>query len=255
MKNISVNKNAQQHCQFLHFNKSSKGYLCYLPVVFSYTFSIERQSDKQQQKKTKMVSQVMCLICSVTPDVNTAEITFHKLPNPIEAPGIFAEWKKALATVAAVEISMTDSYICSRHFQAADFAFSQGKLILLKNAIPSRIEKEDYTGSAKAQIDYEPSANCNNFATTSTKDHMTTSSTHLQGAMVCTETSRVLTPTVTEYIMAKHGGLPVEKEVLLQATRKRNADLEIKIQEFHKIFKRLRNDNLLTETYVNGLKV
>lgn len=201
---------------------------------------------------------MLCLICSVAPDVNTAEITFHKLPSPIEAPEIFAEWKTALASVVSVETSLTDSYICSRHFQAADFAFSQGKLILLKTAIPSRIAEEDYASSAKGQIDYEPSANSNNFATTSTKDHMTTSSIHLQGSTFCTETSRVLTPTVTEFITAKRGlgdGLHGEKEVLLQATRKRNADLENKIQEFHKIFKRLRNDNLLTETYVNQLKV
>lgn len=205
-----------------------------------------------------MVAQVQCLICSVEPDENTAEITFHKLPNPIEAHEMFAKWKKALAPVIDVESSMSNSYICSRHFQAVDFAFSQGKLILLKNAIPSRIVEEDYLGSVKTQPEYEPSANCNNFATTSTKDHMTMASTHLQGSTNCTETSRVLTPTVTEFITIKRGsvdGIHGDKDGLLQATRKRNADLENKIQEFHKIFKRLRNDNLLTETYVNQLKV
>lgn len=202
----------------------------------------------------------MCVVCSVTPDVNTAEITFHKLPSPADAAVQFAEWTEALQPALAIDASMADSYICSRHFQAADFAFVDGKLILLKTAIPSRIAKDDYDGSAKPAIEYAPSPSANNFATTLTKDHMTTSLKPLRGHMVCTETSRVLTPTVTEYITSqrstadeqlRHG----EHYGLLQATRKRNADLETKIQEFHKIFKRLHDDNLLTDTYVDQLKV
>lgn len=206
-----------------------------------------------------MVAQVMCLVCSVTPDVNTAEITFHKLPSPTDAPEQLADWKKALQPVLSIDGSMVDSYICSRHFQATDFAFVEGKLILLKIAVPSRIIKDDYDGSAKKITEYAPSANGNNFANTSTKDHMTTSLKHLRSDLVCTETSRVLTPTVSEYITSKPSSLDeqlrAEREGLLLATRKRNADLENKIQEFHKIFKRLHDDKLLTETYVDQLKV
>lgn len=206
-----------------------------------------------------MVAQVMCLVCSISPEPQTTEITFHKFPNAIEASDIFAEWKKALCGAIPVDSNMSDSYICSRHFKVDDFAFVHGKLILLKNAIPSRILKDDYDNASKDRNNYEPTAHSNNFATTLSKDNMTTSLKHLRSDMVCTETSRVLTPTVTEYItkQASLDGKLVDSvaQEILQATRKRNADLEIKIREFHKIFKRLRNDNLLTEIYVNQLEV
>lgn len=237
-----------------------------------------------------MVSQVVCVVCSISPEPHTTEITFHKFPSAIEAPNVFNEWKKALASVISVESSelvLKDTYICSRHFTAIDFTFVDGKLILLKAAVPTRIIEEHYSSSKKTKSskEYEPSQHANNFASTLTKDFMTTSRSNLmvRSAMVSTETSRILTPTTAEFFTTmrnenlEKNDLNVKKteeskipdaieakvtdaeikivDDVLPDPKKRNIDLEHKIQDFHKIFKRLRRDNLLTESYLDQLKV
>lgn len=263
-----------------------------------------------------MVSQVVCIVCSVSPDAHTAEITFHKFPSVDDSPIIFKAWKEALASVlpksTSDEKKFIDTYICSKHFTAGDFAFDNGKLLLLRDAVPSRVTKDQY-GDDKPKLlidcdiskiikEYSPSPNCNNFASTLTKDYVTTSRNNLRFDLVCTETSRAITPSVYEFITSQRGhsdeklmiehvpqvkeATPEEhikqvtpvvqvkettpevqmkesiseakKELIgddLSETRKRNADLEHKIQDFHKIFKRLRNDNVFTESYVVQLKV
>lgn len=222
-----------------------------------------------------MVSQVVCVVCSISPEAKTAEITFHKFPSAIELSEVFGEWKKALASVISVdssELILKDTYICSRHFTAKDFTFVDGKLILHKTAVPTRIIEEHYSSSEKTKSlnEYEPSQHASNFATTLTKDFMTTSRNNLmvRSAMVSTETSRVLTPTTAEIITTMRNEKHEEndwkvniteeakiEETISSDSKKRDIDLEHKIQDFHKIFKRLRRDNLLTESYMVQLKV
>lgn len=224
-----------------------------------------------------MVSQVICVVCSVLPQPNTTEITFYKFPKPIEQPNSFKAWKNALiaalseekhpCTESVDDSRLCEAYICSRHFTAADFSFDNGKLILVKDAIPTRLTKSQYeNGSEEKSIsttkDYEPTAQGNNFASTLTKNFMTTSRNNLRSDMVCTETSRGLTPNASECITAmkinwndKLFSDIGKTAISVPVTPKRHADLEQKVESFGKIFKRLRNDNLLTESYVDKLKV
>lgn len=215
-----------------------------------------------------MVSQVVCVICSILPELHSTEITFYKFPKAAERPVSFKAWKTALIDALVKDrpelsndASLNDTYVCSRHFIASDFSFDNGKLVLLKDAIPSRIAKDLYDvdtekGNNKSEIlpkEYEPSTRTNNFASTLMKDFVTTSHHNLRSDLISTETSRVLTPSVSEYIttLTKIDGMgSIDKHL-----HKRQADLEHKIESYGKIFKRLRSDNLLTESYVNALKV
>lgn len=213
-----------------------------------------------------MVSQVVCAVCSLSPEVNTTEITFHKFPNATEQPDKIEAWKAALSNSKNKKLlegnDFSDTFICSRHFTATDFSFDSGKLILKKDAVPTRmtdvlaVDKDDEI--PKTEKSDDPPKHGNNFARTPTVDYMTTSRHHFGAVMMCTGTSRALTPTVSEY---RQGGsndspyvVPAKRDEV-QATNKRNADLEHKIQDFQKIFKRLRHDNVLTESYVIKLKV
>lgn len=222
-----------------------------------------------------MVSQVICVICSVLPEPKTTDITFYKFPNAIDSPAAYKIWKNALVDALSDErpeilndAHLSDSYICSRHFVGTDFVFENGKLVLMKNAVPTRIAKSIYEGidciePIKIIKEYEPSSRGNNFAQTLTKNFVTTSRNNLNSGAVCTETSRALTPSVSEYIMssaAKIDGVTFDigdkaTVASLVNTRKRNVDLEHKIESFEKIFKCMRSDNLLTENYVQKLKV
>lgn len=216
-----------------------------------------------------MVSQVICVICSILPEPTTTEITFYKFPNAIESPATYKIWKNALVNALTEERpeilhdnQLRDSYVCSRHFIGTDFTFENGKLVLLKNAVPTRITKKIYEGKDINQLnkttkEYEPSSRGGNFATTLTNNFVTTSRKNLHSDLICTETSRALTPSVSEYIMSSKNKLDGDTATVdsLVNTRKRNMDLEQKLQSFEKIFKRMRSDNLLTENYVQTLKV
>lgn len=214
------------------------------------------------------------MICSVLPEPRTAEITFHKFPSPEKSPDVFKAWKDALAGIISKstaefksENSFVDTYICSRHFTFADFAFDNGKLLLVKDAVPTLITEDQYDdkksnssdgiNAVNAIREYEPSFNCNNFASTMTKDFVTMSSHNFRSALISTETSRALTPHAIECITTARSTLDISLATgeHFNTTNKRNADLEHKISDFQKIFKRLRSDNLLTDTYVDELKV
>lgn len=221
-----------------------------------------------------MVSQVICLICSISPEAHTTEITFHKFPSPEKSPVVFKAWKDALAgiilkssTDLQLESSVFDTYLCSRHFTFTDFAFDNGKLLLVKDAVPTLITEDQYDTkisnssdriiAAKTIRDYEPSNNGSNFASTMTKDFVTTSSHNFRSDLISTETSRALTPHAIESITSTRSPLDMSLTTgdIINVTNKRNADLENQIQDFRKIFKRLRSDNLLSDTYVEELKV
>lgn len=219
-----------------------------------------------------MVSQVVCVVCSILPVQHTTEITFYKFPKNTERPVLFKAWKDALLEALDKErpelnddANLIDTYVCSRHFNASDFKFDNGKLILVNDAVPSRIAEHLYnvTASNKDDIksaisskDYEPSMN--NFASTLVKNFVTTSHHNLRSDLISTETSRVLTPTVSEYITSL---TKMDGKTFAEATsgkfkeHKRQIDLEQKIESYNKIFKRLRGDNLLSESYVDKLKV
>lgn len=225
-----------------------------------------------------MVSQVICVVCSTLPEPHTTQITFYKFPKASEQSAMFKAWKSALSDALSHErpeltedASLIDTFVCSRHFIASDFSFINGKLILLKDAIPSRIakslyESDDCNVNDKITKEYEPSTRTNNFATTLTKDYVTTShnNLHQRSDLISTETSRVLTPTVSEFFatarikidgpsMELAPKLPVDTPPV--SKKKRHISLEHKIESFEKIFKRLRQDNLLTESYLEQLKV
>lgn len=221
-----------------------------------------------------MVSQVICMICSVSPEAHTTEITFHKFPCPERSPNVFKAWKDALDGIVLkssnnfqLESSVVDTYVCSRHFTFTDFAFDNGKLLLVKDAVPTLITEDQYDTTksnssdriiaAKMIQEYEPSFNGSNFASTVTNDFVTTSSYNFRSALISTETSRALTPNAIESITTTRSPLDMSLTTgqIVHATNKRNADLEHKIQDFRKIFKRLRTDNLLSDTYVEELKV
>lgn len=221
-----------------------------------------------------MVSQVICMICSVSPEAHTTEITFHKFPSPEKSPIVRKAWKDALADIITkspmdfqLENNCVDSYVCSRHFTVSDFAFDNGKLLLVNDAIPTLITEDQYNTknsnssdriiAAKTIQEYEPSFNGSNFASTVTKDFVTTSSHNFRSDLISTETSRALTPHAIESITTTRSSLDMSFATgeIFNATNKRNADLEDKIQDFRKIFKRLRTDNLLSDTYVKELKV
>ncbi|XP_055326505.1 uncharacterized protein LOC129580266 [Sitodiplosis mosellana] len=217
-----------------------------------------------------MVSQVVCVICSILPVQHTTEITFYKFPKNTERSVLYKAWKTALLDVLAKErpelsddASLNDTYICSRHFTASDFSFDNGKLVLKNESVPSRIAKDLYEVATSEKVDsilpkeYEPSTRTNNFASTLMKDFVTTSHHNLRSDLISTETSRVLTPTVSEYITSL---TKMDGKSFADATsdkfneHKRRIDLEHKIETYGKIFKRLRSDNLLTESYVDELK-
>lgn len=217
---------------------------------------------------SEMVSQVICVICSVLPEPKTTDITFYKFPNAIESPAKYKIWKNAFVDALSEErpeilndAHLSDSYICSRHFTATDFVFENGKLVLMTNAVPSRIAKSVYEGndtdqSNKITKEYEPSSRGNNFATTVTNNFVTTSRNNRHSDLVCTETSRALTPSVSEFIMSSTAiTYDIGDKASLVNTRKRNVELEHKVESFEKIFKCMRSDNLLTENYVQKLKV
>lgn len=221
-----------------------------------------------------MVSQVICVICSVLPQPHTTEITFYKFPKISEVPTSFKAWKNALVAALSNErpefsedCTLIDTYVCSRHFDGTDFSFEKGKLVLLKDAIPSRLTKDLYDDDVEKPIEkttkeYQPSSLTNNFASTLTKDFVTTSRNNLRADVFSTETSRIITPSVSEFITAisRNSDYKVSTDVTklasdILATTKRHADLEHKIESYGKIFKRLRHDNLLTVSYVDQLKV
>lgn len=219
-----------------------------------------------------MVSQVVCVVCSIVPVQHTTEITFYKFPKITERPVSFKAWKSALLDALAKErpelnddANLIDTYVCSRHFNAPDFKFDNGKLVLLEDAVPSRVAEHLYNVAASEKADikaaipskeYEPSMN--NFASTLMKNFVTTSHHNLRSDLISTETSRVLTPTHSEYITSL---TKMDGKSFAVATsdkfkdHKRRIDLEQKIESYSQIFKRLRGDNLLTESYVDKLKV
>lgn len=223
-----------------------------------------------------MVSQVICVICSVLPEPHTTEITFYKFPKAAELPISFKSWKNAVVDALSKErpeflddAYLHDTYVCSRHFTVDDFAFKTGKLVLVENAVPSLLEKcqyENCEGKPAARItkEYEPSSRCDNFATTLTKDFVTTSRHNLRSDLISTETSRVLTPTVYEYVTTSKRNI---SDILttpnlgklndngLDVSKKRNIDVLHKIDVFEKVFKRMCCDSVLTEAYLEKIKV
>lgn len=223
-----------------------------------------------------MVSQVICVICSVLPEPHTTEITFYKFPKTAELPTLFKSWKNAVVDALAKErpelmddASLYDTYVCSRHFTANDFAFKNGKLGLVENAVPSLLAKSEYENcdakpATRITKEYEPSSRAENFASTLTKDFVTTSRHNLRSDYICTETSRVLTPTVTEYVTTSKRNINdisstyaenLNDNGLDLTSKKRNIDVQHKIDIFEKIFKRMRCDSILTEAYLEKLKV
>lgn len=216
----------------------------------------------------------MCVVCSVVPEPHTTEITFYKFPKATELPTLFQAWKNALVEALLNERpefsddnNLNETYVCSRHFTASDFSFDNGKLVLVKDAVPSRITKNLYdAGNSKVSEDYEPTSRACNFASTLTKDFVTTSHHNLRSDLICTETSRALTPTVsvTSGMFQSSKRLKNDDNISENiekdgsdslSAKKRDVDLELKIESYGKIFKRLRSDNLLTESYVDKLKV
>lgn len=210
-----------------------------------------------------MVSQVICVICSVVPEPHTTEITFYKFPKAVELPSLFKAWKKALVEALLTErpeftndVHFIDTYVCSRHFIASDFSFEKGKLILLNDAVPSRNTKILYDETIEKENDskreYAPSSN-GNFATTSTTSTRGATSHHkFRSDLICTETSRTSTPSTSEQmsaVMGKYDGIGND-----EIAKKRHAELELKVVSYGKIFKHLRKDNVLTESYVDELK-
>lgn len=222
-----------------------------------------------------MVSQVICVICSVLPEPHTTEITFYKFPKAAEAPTLFKSWKNAVVDALSKErpellddASLCDTYVCSRHFTVDDFVFKNGHLGLVENSVPSLLTKSHYEScdakqSTQITKEYEPSSRGDNFATTLTKDFVTTSRHNLRSDLISTETSRVLTPTVSEYVTTSKRNIDVILsntignliESGLDVPKKRNIDVQHKIDVFERIFKRMRCDNVLTENYLEKLKV
>lgn len=223
-----------------------------------------------------MVSQVICVICSVVPEPHTTEITFYKFPKAAEMPTLFKSWKNAIVDALSKErpellddASLCDTYICSRHFTVDDFAFKQGKLGLVENAVPSLVAKSDYeNGDAKQQStritkEYEPSSRADNFATTFCNNFVTTSRHNLRSDYISTETSRVLTPTVYEFVTTSKRniddissaqlGKPIDNGS--DVSKKRNIDVQQKVDVFEQILKKMRCDSVLTEAYLEKLKV
>lgn len=219
-----------------------------------------------------MVSQVICVICSVVPEPHTTEITFYKFPKASGRPAAYKAWKNVMVGALLIErpefaneANFTDTYVCSRHFIASDFSFEHGKLILLNDAVPSRITKDLYDDTVvkehEKNREYAPPSH-GNFASTVTNDFVTTSHHKLRSDLVCTGTSRVSTPSIIEQMSTMKGNCdgiaiddigPAGNNIII--AQKRHADLEHKIESYGKIFKRLRSDNVLTESYVDILKV
>lgn len=234
---------------------------------------------KSLQKKAKkywtMVSQVICVICSVLPEPHTTEITFYKFPKATESPASFKSWKTATVDALSKErpellddASLHDTYVCSRHFTVDDFLFQKGKLVLVDNAVPSLLTKDQYENCDSKQPvrftkDYEPSSRGDNFATTFATNFVTTSRHNLRSDLICTETSRVLTPTVSVYLPASKRNIDdiLSKNIVgviddaVDMSKKRNIDVHHKIEVFEKIFKRMHYDDVLTDAYAEKLKV
>lgn len=234
-----------------------------------------------------MVAQIICMVCSLSPEPTTTEITFHKFPRTNSS--LIDAWKKALsgALERDLEIDLNDTYICSRHFTSNDFSFIDGKLILLPNAIPSVFPtnkpiSNDIQHANNESIAKEPSDECNlndenppthgnNFASTSTINFMTISRNNFCTTSVCTETSKTMTPSIIEYVPTVKDISDFEKingklsdnakkalkdnRITIRAYKRRNAGLQGKIKKMHEIFKRMQRDNLLTDSYLDNLRV
>lgn len=242
---------------------------------FSTEFLLRTFIKKAKDIRSTMVSQVICVICSIVPEPHTTDITFYKIPKAIEMPTLFKSWKTAMVDALSDErpellddASLHDTYVCSRHFTINDFSFENGKLCLVDNAIPSLLKKSQYENcdskqSTRFTKEYEPSSRCDNFATTLTKDFVTTSRHNLRSDFICTETSRVLTPTVSVYLPTPKRNIDdiLSKNIQgsmddgVDVSKKRNIDVQHKVEVFEKIFKRMHCDNILTDAYVEKLKV
>lgn len=197
-----------------------------------------------------MVAQIVCVVCSLSPEPSTTEITFHRFP--VENSILIEKWQKALGSVLSDRPmdNFIDTLICSRHFISDDFSFIDGKLILKSNAVPSVFP------STKIVVDMPP-LHGNNFASTSTVYHMTQSRNYPQATSTCTETSKVITPSIIENLRMPSilcvGDLKGTNECLNILTQE-NKLLKQRMKRVQILLKRMEKDNLLTNEYLDSLK-
>lgn len=238
-----------------------------------------------------MVAQIICVACSLAPEFNTTEITFHKFPNNVENVVLATAWKNALSTNTdkSIDGNLKDIFICSRHFTSDDFEFVDGKLILKPGAIPSifipisaqdlskpktlqsQTSSEDTASNADKDWLDTPTTAGANFAWTSTINQLTTSRNNILTLPSLTDTPKILTPSFTEYIPTASDINAFEKingklsndakkalkdsRITVRTYKKRNIQLQRKYKNLTKLVIKMRDDNLLTDDYIQSLQV
>lgn len=165
-----------------------------------------------------MVAQIICVACSLAPEARFIEITFHKFPKAADNSALATAWKDALtASGKRHDGDLLDIYICSRHFVSDDFEFTDGKLILKSDAVPSiftplpieeqqKLDEKNGTTEVKSPernssiFKDTPVTHGGNFAFTSTVNLLTTARNHILTLPTLTDTPKITTPSYTEYI-------------------------------------------------------
>lgn len=225
-----------------------------------------------------MVAQINCVACSLAPEITTTEITFHKFPD-VENTALEAAWSKVLSIniEKSIDGNLKDIFICSRHFISDDFEFVDGKLILKGGAVPSifpprqlKTTAETLASSAKLWQDV-PTTHGANFAFTSTINQLTIARNHVATLTTSTDTPTILTSSFSEYIPTIsdinaferiNGKLSddakkalKDSRITVRAYKKRNILLMRKNKTLTKLVAKMRDDNLLTNDYIQSLQV
>lgn len=259
----------------------------FIKIICNFCFSFATNG----LSENKMVAKIICVACSLEPEVHTTEITFHKFPNNVENVELASAWANALSTNTekSIDGNLKDIFICSRHFTSDDFEFVDGKLILKPGAIPSifvpisaqnlslpkilqtQTSSEDTASNPDKNWMDTPTTAGANFAWTSTINQMTTSRNNILTLPSLTDTPKVLTPSFTEYIPTASDINAFEKingklsndakkalkdsRITIRSYKKRNLLLQRKYKSLTKLVIKMRDDKLLTEDYISKLQV
>lgn len=198
----------------------------------------------------KMVAEIVCVVCSLSSEPRTTEITFHRFP--VDNSNLIEKWQIALGSILSDSPIETfkDTLICSRHFISDDFSFIDGKLILKSDAVPSVFPPIKHDAD-------KPPTHGNNFASTSTVYNMTDSKNYPRTTSTYTETSKIISPSIIEALSLPKmttGFDILESKAALNIVKQENKLLKRRLKRLQTFLKRMEHDNLLTTEYIDSLK-
>lgn len=199
-----------------------------------------------------MVAHITCTVCLTQWELCSPEITFHHFP--IKNESQMNSWRSILTANTKIDFDPKEAFICSRHFTSDDFSFIDGKLVLRDSAVPSLFPPKR-SNSSQQISDERPPIHGSNFASTATVNYVTVSSNYPRATSSCTESTRIIAPSIYE-ISALKGINEISKSSNLatEKLQKSNKNLRLKLKRLHLLLKRMKKDEILTGNYVDGLE-